>query len=333
MFQKYMNVAVRAISATAPTKILDNEAFAQNVSDKRYKRRIKYTGIKQRRAVQGKQRTSDLACIAAEAVIGKLGWSRNSINFLVFITQNPDLYAPSTAMLIQTKLKLSQDLMAFDVNLGCSGFTSGVQIVSSLLSAENKCGLLLLGDCQHYRPGTEFESDYILFGDGAAAVALEYDESADDIKAFQMTDGSRFKALCCTYDKGHIMDGNEIVLFSLNEVVNSINEFLEKYRMDVKDVDFFALHQAQKIIIDGIANNCNMPKDKVLEAYQSYGNTSSASIPFALCVNTDKYKKQKLRIFACGFGIGLAWSGLYFTVDSDKVLPVIESDYVYPNLF
>lgn len=333
MYLQYGNVAVKAVASAVPTKVLDNEKFAESVSDRRYKRRIKYTGIRQRRAVKGLQRTSDLACIAAEAVLKNLEWKRDFIRFLIFITQNPDLYAPSTAMLIQSKLGLSKSLMAFDVNLGCSGFTTGIQVMSGLLSKENMRGLVLMGDCQHYKPGTEFDADSILFGDGGSAVALEYDSAAESIKGFQMTDGTKFKALCCTYDKGHIMDGNEIVLFSLNEVVNSINEFFLQNRIDTNNIDFFALHQAQKIIIDGVANNCFMPKEKVLEAYQLYGNTSSASIPFALCANTEKYKKEKLNVFGCGFGIGLAWSGALFSIDRTGVLPIIESDYVYPSLF
>lgn len=333
MYSTIKNVAIRAIAAAAPTKILDNEEFANNVSDRRYRRRMMYTGIKKRHAVVGSQRTSDLASIAAEKVLQKLDWEKTSVKVLIFITQNPDLYAPATAMLIQTKLGLSQDLLAFDVNLGCSGFTSGVQIMGGILAQIKGRGLLLMGDCQHYAPGTEFDSDSILFGDGGAAVAMEYDENAEQILAFQKTDGSRFKALCSTFTQGHIMDGNEIVLFSLNEVVDSINKFHEYYKLERSEIDYYALHQAQKIIVDGVANNCGLPKEKVLEAFQLYGNTSSASIPFALCHNTNLYKKDVLNIFGCGFGIGLAWSGILFKIRRDFIFPLIESDFTYPSLF
>lgn len=333
MYARYSCVAIRAISATAPTDVLDNEKFAQTVSDRRYRRRVIYTGIKQRRAVRGRQRTSDLASIAAEAVVKKLGWAKDSIGVLIFVTQSPDMYAPSTAMLIQTKLGLSQHLMAFDVNLGCSGFTTGVQMMAGILSQTKGRGLLLMGDSVLYAPGEEYAADNILFGHGAAAVALEYDESAPDIPAFQMTDGSRFKALCSTFDQGHIMNGNDIVLFSLSDVVDSINEFHQHYGIRHEDVDYYALHQAQKIIVEGVANNCQLPPEKVLRAYEMYGNTSSASIPFALCANTDRFQKDRLKIFGCGFGIGLAWSGVLFEVDSTMILPMIESDYAYPDLF
>lgn len=333
MYTQYEGVAIRAIAAAAPTHVLDNEQYAATVEDKRYRRRILYTGIKQRHMVVGRQRTSDLASIAAEAVMKKRGWDPASVGVLLFITQNPDMYAPSTAMLIQSKLKMSQNLMAFDINLGCSGFTTGVQVLASILKSTKGRGLLLMGDCQHYAPGTEYSADSILFGDGGAAVAMEHDPDAEPLLCDQYTDGSRFKALCATYDQGHIMDGNEIVLFSLNEVVDSINAFHQHYDVCRDDVDFYALHQAQKIIVDGIANNCQLPVEKVLSIYQTYGNTSSASIPFALCGNTDKYPAKKLQIFGSGFGIGLAWSSVLFSIDSDCILPMIESDYAYPNLF
>ena len=325
-------IAIRAMAAAAPKKILDNEQFAATVNDKRFRRRILYTGIKKRHVVSGRQRTSDLASISAEAILKKLEWDRDSIGTLIFITQNPDLVAPSTSMLIQTKLGLSQDLLAFDINLGCSGFTSGIQIMAGILRQTKGRGLLLMGDCQHYAPGMEYDADSILFGDGGAAVAMEYDEEAEDIPAFSMTDGSRFKALCSTFDRGHIMDGNEIVLFSLNEVVDSINAFHEHYGIRREDIDYYALHQAQKIIVDGVAHNCALPEDKVLKCYEQYGNTSSASIPFALCANTKLYEKKDLSIFCCGFGIGLAWSGALIHVSREGILPLIESDYTYPNL-
>lgn len=333
MYAKYENVKIAGIASAVPTHILDNEAFAEGLTDHRYKRRIKYTGIRQRRLAKYPQRTSDLASTAAERLLGKLKWAKDSIGTLIFITQTPDMYAPSTAMLIQVKLGLPESLLAFDVNLGCSGFSSGLQIMAGVLSQTKGRGLLLMGDCQHCAEGEAFEADRILFGDGAAAVAMEYDDKATDIMAFQMTDGARFNALCSIPGKGHIMDGNEIVLFSLNEVVNDINGFHDHYQICHEDIDFYALHQAQKIIIDGLTSNCNLPKEKVLESYQLFGNTSSASIPFALCANTDKFSKEVLKIFACGYGIGLAWSGVLFDVRADNILQMIESDYVYPALF
>lgn len=331
MFTVYEHVALRALAAAAPTHILSNIEYAATVSDKKYRRRILYTGIKERHTLRNGQYASDLAGIAAEAVLEKLGWARDSVGVLIFITQSPDLRTPSTAKLIQARLGLGQDLLAFDVNLGCSGFTSGVQIMAGILSQTRGRGLLLVGDGDRYAPGTEFEENAILFGAGGAAAAMEYDENAPAMPCSQMTDGTRCKALYTDLQGNTCMDGNEILLFSLNEVVDSVNEFHEHYGIERGQVDFYALHQAQKIIVEGIAQNCDLPGDKVLRVYENYGNTSSASVPFVLCANTDKLKGRALKVFTCGYGIGLAWSSALITVDADTVLPLIESDYVYPR--
>lgn len=332
MYTVYENIAIRAMAVTVPPMILDNEKYAATVKDRRYKRRIQYTGIKQRREPLPGQKGSDLVCVAAERVIEKLGWDKESIKTLIYITQNPDIYAPSTAMIIQAKLGLPIDIMAFDVNLGCSGFTSGVQIMSGLLSQTKGRGLLLMGDSKKWAPGDEFSDHAIIVGAGMAAVAMEWDETASSMPAFQMTDGNKYKTLYASADAGNVMDGNEVVLFSLNEVVNSINAFHAYYNIKRDDIDYYALHQAQKIIVDGVANNCNISDEKVLRAYEMYGNTSSASVPFALCANTEKFRKNELKIMACGFGIGLAWSGMVFEMDAGGILPINESDYIYPEI-
>ena len=330
MYTVYENIAIRAMAVTVPPTILDNEEYAATVKDRRYKRRIQYTGIKQRREPLLGQKGSDLVCVAAERVIDKLGWDKESIKTLIYITQSPDIYAPSTAMIIQAKLGLSLDIMAFDVNLGCSGFTTGVQIMAGILSQTKGRGLLLMGDSQKWAPGDEFSDHAIIVGAGMAAIAMEWDAEVPAIPAFQMTDGNKYKTLYASAEDGHVMDGNEIVLFSLNEVVNSLNEFHKHFQIEKETIDYYALHQAQKIIVDGVANNCAIPSEKVLCAYEMYGNTSSASVPFALCANTDKFQKERIKILACGFGIGLAWSGLVFEISSASVLPISESGYIYP---
>lgn len=332
MYTCYNNVKIETIISVAPKTILDNVAYAETLEDKRLKRKILYTGVKRRRTSLAEQVTSDLACVAVEEILKKSGWKKEEIGVLVLVTQTPDLYVPSTAMIVQGKLGLSHDLLAFDVNLGCSGFSSGIQIMSSIISQTRGKGILVVGDCLKFPEGGEYEDNNILFGSGISAVAMEYSEEATPIRAFQKTDGSRAKYLCSTYDKGHYMDGNEIVLFSLNEVVDSINEFHKEYNISFKDVDYYALHQAQKIIVDGIANNCDLPSEKVLEIYQEYGNTSGASIPFSICGNIEKYEKDVMTIFACGFGVGLAWSGVLFDIERDGILPIVESDKVYKNI-
>ena len=153
---------------------------------------------------------------------------------------------------------------------------SGLQIVAALLNNVGGKGLLLVGDGRYYEPDGTINSNTLLFGDGAAATALE----AVKGKSFfysQKTDGTRHHLLTKSLGGEVYMDGNAILLFSLSEVAHSINDLKDYFHISEQDVDFYILHQAQKLIIEGIANECNIMPEKVLTSYEEYGNTSTAT--------------------------------------------------------
>lgn len=322
------NVKVSGISSCVPSRVLDNKEYAESADDKRIKRQVKLTGIRYRHCVVGDQRTSDLASVAAKDLLQKNNWEPNSISAIVFVSQSPDIKAPSTAMIIQKKLSIGKDCIAFDVNLGCSGFTSGLVIMASLLNSIGGRGLLLMGDCQHYAPNTEFDSDAMLFGDAGAAVAMER-SLGEEIVFSQYTDGSRYTTLYSPLSGGRVMDGNAILLFSIDEVAASIKELFADDRVTSDPPDVCVLHQAQKIIMDGIIDNSGSDKEKFLFSCQDYGNTSSASIPVTLCHNIDSIRnvgKETIRVFGCGYGIGLSWSSVVFNICAKDIYPIIVSD-------
>ena len=55
-----------------------------------------------------------------------LDWEPGSIDALIFVTQTPDFRLPASACALQAELKLSQACIAFDINLGCSGYVYGL---------------------------------------------------------------------------------------------------------------------------------------------------------------------------------------------------------------
>ncbi len=322
------NVKVVGMAACVPSRILDNAEYAEASGDKHIKRQVKLTGIRYRHCVTGKQRTSDLASIAAQKLMTEKGWGPDSISAIVFVTQSPDINAPSTAMLIQKKLRIGEDCIAFDVNLGCSGFSSGIIIMSSILNSTRGRGLLLVGDCQHYAPGGEYTSDAMLFGDAGAAIAMESTTDSRIIFS-QKTDGSRYKTIYSPLSGERIMDGNAILLFSLEEVAKSIKDFFDADEVKNNPPDFCVLHQAQKIIMDGIIDKSETSQYKYLFSCNDFGNTSSASIPVSICNNLGvirKHQGDSVRIFGCGYGIGLAWSSVLFDINVEDIYSIIISD-------
>lgn len=321
------NIKIAGIASAVPKNTIDNIAFVEQMGKKRNMRQIKLTGIKKRHICAKGQSASDFATYAADKLLNHLHWSREEIKILIFVTQQPDLSRPSTAMLIQKRLGLGINCTCFDVNMGCSGFTVGLQIIASMLSVVGGKGLLLVGDGRYVDEDMHSTSD-LLFGDGGAATAIEV-ENGYNMVFNQKTDGYRVDTIMCRRNGGSQMDGNAVLMFSLNEVSDNIKNFRNQYGLTEDQIDYYVFHQGQKIILQGIANECNILWEKVLNSYENYGNTSSASIPISICENLQILKEKKqVNLLLSGFGIGLSWGCVYLNIDTENILPIFEfSDY------
>lgn len=329
MFGEYRNVSIAGVAAAVPKRTIHNMDFADMFESRRAKRQVKLTGINCRHICDKGQQASGLATVAARELLEELQWDKDEIKVLVFVTQFPEVATPATAMLIQKRLGIGTDCIAFDVNLGCSGYVSGLQIVSALLQSTKGKALLLVGDGRYYDLPRKPTTDSLLYGDGAAATALEYQEGNEGLVYSQNTDGSRWQLLTRSLGGSGYTDGNAILLFSLEEVSESIKETREHFGIQEEDIDYYVLHQVQKIILDGMSEECNISKEKILISYDEYGNTSSASVPITICRNADLIKGQKKSLMLSGFGIGLAWANVFITVETKHILPVILTDEVF----
>lgn len=332
MYGKYDNIKICGIAAAVPERVLDNMQYVEELGDRRAKKQILYTGVRRRHCLKKGQSASDLSCYAAEKLLTKLKWDRNEIRVIVNVTQSADLYTPSTAMIIQKRLGIGQDCIAFDVNLGCSGYVSGLQIASALLQSTGGKGLLTVADGRYVDPSKNISTNSLLFGDGGAATALEVGAGSSMLYS-QKTDGTRYDMLYTPYGGSTHMDGNGVLLFSLNEVCNSIKEMRKFFDIKEESIDYYILHQAQKMILDGIASECSINPEKIPQSYEEYGNTSTATIPVTICSNIDELqKKEHIKLYLCGFGIGLAWSSVVIDLDSACICPLEKTDYCYSDL-
>lgn len=332
MYGKYDNIKIRGIASAVPTTVIDNEECAEKLGSRRAKKQVMLTGIRNRHCVKQGQAASDLSCVSAEKLLQKLEWDRNEIRVIVNVTQSPDVHTPSTAMIIQKRLGIGEDCLAFDVNLGCTGYVSGLQIIAAILQNTGGKGLLLVGDGMYSEIPEVPTTDSLLFGDGASATAIELEDNNPMLYA-QKTDGTRHGLLSVALDGTLTMDGNSVLLFSLNEVCQSIKECKEYFSIEEESIDYYILHQAQKLILEGIAKECDIDSGKVLTSYEEYGNTSTATLPITICNNVEEIQKKKhVKLYLCGFGVGLAWSSVVVEMDTDCILPIEVTDYSYNDL-
>jgi 3-oxoacyl-[acyl-carrier-protein] synthase III len=320
------------ISACVPEKIVHNKDYTW-IDENERKQLIEVTGIKQRRVAGENVTTSDMCFVAAEKLIKQLDLDLSQIGFLVFVTQSRDYYLPQTSAILQHRLGLPQSCMSFDVAMGCSGYTYGLSMLSGLLEhSDSKFGLLLAGDVSTRTTPFTDKSTHPLFGDTGTATLMEKCNDSSTSYFNFGNDGGRHEAIIIrngyfrngfpvgSFDNTIVsqgierskmdleLNGADVFHFSITDVPANMKKLLKTTGMTNDDIDFFILHQANKLILQTIGKILKIPQEKIPINIDRYGNTSVGSIP--LCMVTElrnQLQTKKLKLFITGFGVGLSW--------------------------
>jgi len=285
------------------------------------------TGIFTRSIASTHQTAVDLAFEAGSRLF-KDSSCKEDIDLVVLVTQSPDYVLPTSACILQDRLGLSKKCMAFDINLGCSGFIYALSIVGSLIeSGVAKKGLILCSDTYTKYIDKSDRTCRPIFSDGASATLL-VGSDIDKVGPFVLgTDGSGYEKLIVkeggarephissnSYHGTLEMRGADVFLFTLNSVPTCMNELLDKSKLDIEDIDLFVFHQASKLVLENLIRAMSLDEDKVFINLRDTGNTVSASIPIAL---KDAETKGRLRngdtVMLIGFGVGLSWGATLIT--------------------
>lgn len=344
------NIAIRAISCAVPK----NKIFTKDynyITEQEKDMFIKTVGIEERRVAPPHLTAADLCYHSSLQLIQSLQWDKNSIDAIIFITQSPDYFIPASSIILQHKLGLSKNTIAFDINLGCSGYVYGLFALGSILqTGQIKKAILLAGDKSTLSTCYKDKSTYPLFGDAGSATALEYSPNASPIYFHLQTDGSgedaikiphggsRYHIQPDTFEeveiepgiirsKRHLqLLGAEIFNFALREVNPNAEKLLE-FSGTLKDtIDYFVFHQANILMNESVRKKMKIDKSKVPYSIHKYGNTSSASIPLTIVSALKNDLQTPKTLFLSGFGVGFSWASCVFRSQEIKVNPLLEID-------
>lgn len=342
------NISIKGIAASVPKQVEDNERF-DLISEAERAMFIKTVGIRYRRVAPKGTIASDLCYEAAHKLLGDLGWNREEVKVLVFVTQTPDYIIPNTSSLLQEKLGLPKSCLVFDINLGCSGYVYGLSVVGSLLqNMPNGKGLLLVGDVSTATISKQDKSTAPLFSDAGSATALQYEQGKQTHFNLQ-TDGKGYDDIIVPdggfrnrttkksfeqveYEKGISrsgidmkLDGIKIFNFALREVAPNINQLLSDKEIDKGTIDYFVFHQANLLMLESVRKKLKVEPEKVPYSLYDFGNTSSATIPLTMVANLREQLQQgKHKFVLSGFGVGLSWGSAYIETDNIVCPELIE---------
>lgn len=327
------NIRIKGIAAAVPKGELSNWDYT-HISEQERKLLIKTTGVEKRRMTGNSGiTTTDLCKVAAQKLMQETNTTKEDIQILVFVSQTPDYFLPASSITLQNRLGLSKNCMAFDINLGCSGFVYGLSTISSLMSVgKMKKGLLLCGDISSAGPPEEDKSVFPLFGDAGTATLLEYDEAAAPMYFSNQSDGSGYEAIIVreggmrkpfTVDSFTLVEkekgisrasrnlelnGMAVFNFSVTEVPKNIDDFFKRTHTSSESYDYFVMHQANLLMNETIRKKLKFSPEKVPYTLSKYGNTSSASIPLTIVSELRDKVSGDISWLLSGFGVGLSWA-------------------------
>ena len=346
------NVRLAGVAATMPRRVVkttDFDFFTPEEADTF----IKTVGIRERRLAPESVCASDLCQAAAERLLEDLGWERSSVDVLVFESVTGDYHpTPPTSCILQDRLGLPETTFCVDIPMGCCGCMYAINVAGNLLASGNvKRALLLVGDTAMRMGSLKDKSRVPLFGDCGTALALEYKEGAEDIVIDFHTYGGGYKALMTPHggfrnpitpasfeyeDFGNgivrapmhtLIEGMNVLAFAISRPPKTMEQFLTDYQIDRNtDIDFFLIHQANKMIVDRIVKKMKFPIEKVPYNLEEFGNLGGASIPALMVTRLAEQLKENTtkRLLCSSFGLGLSWGTMLLQCKEVVVSEMVE---------
>lgn len=320
-----MGVRIIGTGSYLPEKVMTN-ADLMKLVDTSDEWIITRTGINERRIAAEDQATSDLACPAALRALEAAGVEAGELDGIIMATITPDQILPSTACLLQKRLKNTK-AFCFDLQAACTGMLYALEIAHSMIIGNKKYNKILVVAAEKLSYVTDWSdrNTCVLFGDGAAALVLERTtDEQDSVLATSLhadgnfTDilkieagGSRVPITAEVLGSGRNfvkMDGRDVFKLAVGAMADSCREVMDMVGMTDRDIDWLVPHQANLRIMNMVAQRMNIGSERVYVNVNRYGNTSAATIGICLdeMIRGGMIERGQI-VLMTAFGGGLTW--------------------------
>lgn len=308
-----------------PERIVTNDdwAAALDTSDEWITQR---TGIKRRHYAADDESTMTLASEAATSALKDAGMSPDDLDEIILATDTPEMMTPDTAALVQDRLGC-RNIPTYDLGgSGCAGFVQALDVARSRVIVDPKNIMVIGVEVISRMISQEDRSTAVLFGDGAGAVVVGPEGGrAEILGAVTGTDGSAAEILTLVAGGTRkpfnaeslasgdfnrlVMDGRRVFVEAVERMSEAATDVLEKVGRAMGEVNLVIPHQANLRIIEAVRKRLGLDKDAVYVNIEEYGNTGSATVPFAMweAVDQGRIAPGDLVVLTA-FGAGFHWA-------------------------
>lgn len=332
-----MGAIIKGIEYYFPKKKISNEDLALSFPDYDFNKFEEKVGIRNRYVVT-EETALDLAIKCCEKLFKR--FDKGIIDYVLYCTQSPEYYLPTTACILQDVVGLNKNIGALDFNLGCSGYTYGLSLAKALINSNQAKNVLLITAETYSRYlNPNDKSNRAIFGDAATATLISISDDEHFGEFLFGTNGAGFDKLIVKnggrykfeldaeqleYGSGNLytnndlyMNGPEVFNFTSEVIPPFSLELLEANRCNKEYIDQFVFHQANAFMLNFMRKRLKIEAEKFYIDLKDGGNTVSCTIPIALKRYATTIEDDKLEnILVVGFGVGLSWSGGLIKIDN-----------------
>lgn len=326
--KKNKRAAIAGVYGYVPNYILTNSELEQMVdtSDEWITTR---TGIKERRILKGKGLgTSFMGINAVQGLLQKTATDPETIDLLICATITPDVITPATANIISHAVGAT-NAFSYDLQAACSGFLYALDTAAQFIASGRAKKVIVVGaDKMSSITNYADRATCILFGDGAGAVLVtahdadcgygildticKTDGAGQDL-LHQKAGGSKLPASHETVDaQQHYIyqDGQTVFKAAVTAMSQVVLEIMANNNLTAEALAYLVPHQANKRILQVVADRAGIPSEKVMLNINKFGNTTAATIPLCLW-EYEKKLKQGDKLILTAFGGGFTWGAIY----------------------
>lgn len=349
-FLRFSRVGITALSACVPKNIINNYEYTKYFSPQEVKEVVDKIGVYERRFADSSTTSSDLCFTATEKLIADNNINKEEIDLLIFISQTPDYRMPATSVILQHRLGLPSSTIAFDINLGCSGFIYGISVAYSMMSNTGlRKALILNGETRSKVYSAKDRRTAFIFGDAGVAALVEKNKEFDETIISLNSDGSREDLIKInaggyrnpsspetlkekvvdeygnirTEEQGY-MNGGDVFTFVNREVPRDILNTLKFANRDKDSFDYIVFHQANSFINSHVAKKLKLNTSKIPSSIEKFGNTSSVSVPLTIVSELKDKMVGRKSLLLSAFGVGMTWATAIVPFIDCKISDIVE---------
>ncbi len=268
------------------------------------------TGIHARHFAAPDETLTELATQAGARALELAGVAAGDVDLILLATTTADHIMPTGAPLVAERLG-AVHAGGMDIGAVCAGFVSALSVGAGAIESGRAGVVLVIGaDILSRITDPNDRRTAALFADAAGAVVMVASDGPSRVGEIVLrADGTGIEWIIATHEERVIrMAGHETFKHAVARLSEVTLEALAAAGMTTDDIDLFVYHQANARILRALGERLGLPPEKIVDAIGDVGNTSSASIPLALCAALDDGRlRPSSRLLLGAFGAGFVW--------------------------